>query len=63
MTLLQKRISALAKQHGSTRAAARVLEVDHAYLWRLAHGEKDNPDDALLRKLGLRRVVTYKDAR
>jgi hypothetical protein len=61
VNLLQRRILELAEHHGSLRAASRVLQIDHAYLWRLQTGEKDNPDDALLRKLGLRRIVTYKE--
>ncbi len=61
MTPLQRRIWELTDRHISMRAAARVLKVDHAYLSRLATGEKDNPSDALLRKLGLRRIVTYKE--
>ena len=59
VTTLAKRIGELAEKHGSLRAAARVLQIDHAYLWRLANGQKDNPDQALLRKLGLRQVVLY----
>lgn len=58
-SVLQQRIRELAERHGSIRAAARVLEVDHAYLYRLSTGEKDDPGEALLRKLKLRRVVTY----
>lgn len=58
-SLLQQRITELATHHGSIRAAARVLMVDHTYLYRLSTGEKDNPDDDLLRKLKLRRVVAY----
>ena len=61
MNLLQRRIWELVDRHISMRATARVLKVDHAYLSRLASGEKENPSDALLRKLGLRRVVTYKE--
>lgn len=41
------------------RGAARKLRVDPGYLSRLRSGAKTNPDDALLKKLGLRRVVTY----
>ncbi len=52
------RIQELAKQHGSLRAAARALEIDHAYLWRLQQGEKTEPGAAVLRKLDLRRIVT-----
>jgi hypothetical protein len=59
MNLLQRRIWELVDRHISMRATARVLKVDHAYLSRLATGEKDNPSDALLRKLGIRRIVTY----
>lgn len=56
---LRARIEELVERHGSLRAAARVLKVDHAYLSRLMTGVKCAPSDALLRKLGLRRVVTY----
>lgn len=58
-SLLRRRIQELAKQHGSLRAAARVLEVDAGYLSRLQSGEKDNCDDNILRKMGLRRIVNY----
>ena len=47
-------------QHGSLRAAARVMRVSAPYLCRFRHGQKRNPSDALLRKLGLRRVVEYR---
>ena len=59
MTLLQERIRELVERHGSVRAAARVLEVDHAYLHRLGTGEKDDPGEELLRKLKLRRIVSF----
>jgi len=49
----------LVDKHGSVRAAARVLGIDHAYLYRLKVGEKTDPSDALLKKLKLRRVVSY----
>ena len=61
MSLLRQRIDELAAKHGSLRAAARVLQVDHAYLSRLRSGEKDDPGESVLRKLGLLRVVTYYD--
>jgi hypothetical protein len=59
VTVLQERIRELIERHGSIRAAARVLEVDWTYLYRLSRGEKDGPGDDLLRKLKLRRVVSY----
>ena len=61
--LLQQRIHESVERHGSLRAAARVLKVDHAYLSRLLHGDKGNPNAALLRKLGVIRTVVYVDAK
>ena len=55
---LNKAIEARIKQHAGLRAAARALQIDAAYLCRVKHGEK-GPSDKLLRKLGLRRVVTF----
>jgi transcriptional regulator with XRE-family HTH domain len=58
---LLRRLNALQAQHGSLRAVARVLEIDAGYLSRLKAGEKLNPSDALLRKLGLRRYVQFSE--
>ena len=58
-TTLAQRIAELSEQHGSLRAAARVLEVDAGYLSRLASGEKSDPGETLLRRMGLRAVTTY----
>jgi hypothetical protein len=57
--VLRDAIGLKIKQHGGTRAAARVLQVSAAYLSRLHRGSKDWPDDKLLRKLGVRRSVIY----
>lgn len=59
MNKLRARIQELAKQHGSLRAAARALEIDPGYLSRLQDGLKLEPSDAVLRKLGLKRIVLY----
>jgi hypothetical protein len=56
---LQERIDQLVAQHGSLRAVARVTEIDAGYLSRLRSGEKTEPQEAKLRRLGLRRVVSY----
>ena len=56
---LQDRIDELVAQHGSLRAVARVTEIDAGYLSRLRTGEKVNPEKDKLRRLGLRRVVTF----
>jgi hypothetical protein len=58
-SVLQQRIAELVAQHGGVRPAARVLEVDQGYVYRLLSGEKSDPGDNLLRKLKLRRVVTF----
>lgn len=56
---LRDRIDELVAQHGSLRAVARVTEIDPGYLSRLRAGEKANPEKDKLRRLGLRRVVSY----
>ena len=56
---LGDRISELEKQHGSLRAAAKVLGCDAGYLSRLRSGEKENPSAILLKRMGLRRVIAY----
>ena len=61
MNRLRERIEELIARHGSLRAAGRVLQIDPAYLSRLRSGEKNDPSDEVVRKLGLRRVVTYED--
>lgn len=60
---LRDAVNALVERHGGVRLAARALRIDHAYLYRLKSGEKDNPTDDVLRKLGLRRVVSYEPIR
>lgn len=56
---LAERIGQLVAQHGSLRAVARVTEIDVSYLSRLRSGEKARPENAKLRRLGLKRVMTY----
>ena len=56
---IQKRVSELVEKHGGLRPAARALKMTPQYLYRLGNGEKRNASAAMLRKLGLCRVVTY----
>lgn len=56
---LAERVAELVTKHGSLRAATRAIQIEHGYLHRLASGEKVNPLKETLRKLGLRRIVTY----
>lgn len=51
--MIKARIEALTEVYGSVRMVGYALNIDHAYLQRLAKGEKQNPSDAVLRKLGL----------
>jgi hypothetical protein len=56
---LQERIDQLVTQHGSLRAVARMTQIDAGYLSRLRAGKKVSPEKNKLRRLGLRRVVSY----
>jgi hypothetical protein len=56
---LQERVAELVAKHGSVRAAALVLGINYVYLFRLGSGKQSNPGAALLKKLGLRKVVSY----
>jgi hypothetical protein len=58
-TTLSKCIAELVEKHGSLRAAALAVNIEVGYLSRLAAGEKVNPSKEFLRRLGLRRVVSY----
>lgn len=58
-TLLQIRICELINKHGSLRNAALILQIDPGYLYRLQVGLKTEPGWQLLRRLKLRRIVTY----
>jgi hypothetical protein len=46
-------------RHGGLRAAARALDINWAYLWRLHRGKKRNPTAKILRKLKLRKVEYF----
>lgn len=58
-TLVRKKL----RQYVSLRAASRSLGIGHVYLHRLATGEKTNPSDDALRRLGIERTVriTYRE--
>ena len=58
-TLIQQQVIELVEKHGSFRALARTVHVDVGYLHRLATGEKIQPGDSILRRLGLRRITHY----
>ncbi len=53
-------IEAAEEEHGSLRAAAKALGIDHGYLYRLKSGEKINPGADVLKALGLERITYYR---
>lgn len=57
---LGARICMLVDRHGSLRNVGKILSIDHAYLKRLRDGDKVNPSETVLKKLGLKRIVTYR---
>lgn len=59
MISLTYRIRELIQEHGGLRPAARALQVDPGYLSRLLDGKRTEPSAALLKRMGLRRVVSY----
>jgi transcriptional regulator with XRE-family HTH domain len=59
MLTLPERVQELVKLHGSLRAVARKTGVDVAYLKRLRDGEKQNPSDDTLKKLGIEKRILY----
>lgn len=57
---LQDAVEALIAKHGSLKAAARASGISYTYLCNLRTGIRGaEPSDALLRKLGLRRITIY----
>ncbi len=60
--LIRRHVKALTKKFGSVYQAALRVGINPKYMYALARGEKVNPGDAILRKLGLRRV-TYIEER
>lgn len=57
--VLAARIDEYISMYGSLREVGASIGIDAGYLQRLRSGEKVNPSDATLARLGLRRVVTY----
>lgn len=63
---LTEHCQSLIKVFGSIRAASDKLGIDYAYLHRLANGQKTEPSDEVLEKLGLsavRQTLYFKTGR
>lgn len=59
MQSLAERVKHLKQVHGGLRAASRAIGIDCGYLNRLESGDKTNPSDDTLDKLGLRKEIVY----
>jgi hypothetical protein len=59
MTGLQRAAAKLIKQHQGLRKAALASGIKAPYLSRLRNGIKTNPGPEILRKLGVKRRVSY----
>jgi hypothetical protein len=56
---ISERIEQLLAEKGTLRAVSRGTGIDIAYLHRLHAGEKWQPSEAVLDRLGLVRVIDY----
>ena len=56
---IQQRVKEIVIVYDGLRRAARLLNIDPAYLCRLLKGKKKNPSQFILAKLGLRRKIIY----
>jgi transcriptional regulator with XRE-family HTH domain len=52
---IPRRIAQLVRKHGSLRAVSRETGVDVGYLSRLRSGEKANPSEETLGRLGIQK--------
>ena len=57
--LINEQIDYLLEIYGTIPKLAKALSIDRTYLYRLYVGEKKEPSDEILSKLGLEKVVTY----
>jgi hypothetical protein len=56
---IETRVAELIEKHGGLRIAARAIGINYTYLSRLGKGQKTEPTDTVLKKLGLKRAVIY----
>ncbi len=55
--LIRRHVKALIKRFGNARQAALRIGINPKYMYSLLDGRKTNPGDAILLKLGLRRIT------
>ncbi len=54
--LIRRHLIALIKRFGNARQAALRIGINPKYMYSLLDGRKNNPGDAILLKIGLRRI-------
>ena len=54
--LIKRTAKTLTKKFGNCSQAARRIGIEPKYMYSLCSGERTNPGNEILRKLGLRRV-------
>lgn len=54
--LIKRRVKTLCKKYGNCHRAALRLGINPKYMYSIHRGERSNPGDVILRKLGLRRI-------
>ena len=57
---LDSAVKKVAKEVGGIRALSRATGLSAPYVCRLANGEKCDPSDDVLDRLGLTRTIDYK---
>lgn len=60
-TLLQARMRELVDRIGSVSDTGKLLGVNKGYISRLRSGAQTNPNDAILKRLKLTRLISYID--
>ena len=56
---ISNRVGKIILLYGGLRKAAAALDINPGYLSRLNSGEKKNPSEPVLIKLGLRKEINY----
>lgn len=60
---LQEAVQIQIKAFGGLRAMSRAVDISPGYLSRMARGDRVDPSEETLSKLGLERLVFYRDAK
>lgn len=59
---LQDAVTIRIEKAGGLRALSRLVDISPSYLHRIVTGDRVNPSEETLEKLGLQRVIQYRDS-